>query len=67
MHCKKVALYPDYNYCGTRWKAIDIYRYIELRALKILLWGRGSMADKTILSTLPKTWIFDRRETTQKK
>lgn len=23
--CRKVALYPDYNYCGTRWKAIDIY------------------------------------------
>ncbi|MCI8813988.1 MAG: hypothetical protein HFH61_01810 [Lachnospiraceae bacterium] len=23
--CKKVALYPDYNYCDTKWKAIDIY------------------------------------------
>ncbi len=22
---KKVALYPDYNYCDTKWKAIDIY------------------------------------------
>lgn len=21
----KIALYPDYNYCDTRWKAIDIY------------------------------------------
>lgn len=25
---KKIALYPDYNYCDTRWKAIDMY-YIE--------------------------------------
>ena len=24
--CRKVALYPDYNYCDTRWKAIDMYR-----------------------------------------
>lgn len=24
--CKKIALYPDYNYCDTRWKAIDMYR-----------------------------------------
>lgn len=23
--CRKVALYPDYNYCDTRWKAVDIY------------------------------------------
>lgn len=23
--CKKIALYPDYNYCDTRWKAIDMY------------------------------------------
>ena len=23
--CKKAALYPDYNYCDTQWKAIDIY------------------------------------------
>ena len=22
---KKIAIYPDYNYCDTRWKAIDIY------------------------------------------
>lgn len=25
---KKIALYPDYNYCDTKWKAIDMY-YIE--------------------------------------
>lgn len=24
-HAKKIALYPDYNYCDTKWKAIDIY------------------------------------------
>lgn len=23
--CKKTAFYPDYNYCDTRWKAIDMY------------------------------------------
>lgn len=23
--CKKIALYPDYYYCDTRWKAIDMY------------------------------------------
>lgn len=22
---KKIALYPDYNYCDTQWKSIDIY------------------------------------------
>lgn len=26
---KKIALYPDYNYCDTKWKAIDIYRIEE--------------------------------------
>ena len=23
--CRKVALYPDYNYCDTKWKAIEMY------------------------------------------
>ncbi len=23
--CRKIALYPDYNYCDTKWKAIDMY------------------------------------------
>lgn len=23
--CRKVALYPDYQYCDTKWKSIDIY------------------------------------------
>lgn len=25
VNAKMVALYPDYNYCDTQWKAIDIY------------------------------------------
>ena len=25
---KKIALYPDYNYCDTKWKSIDMY-YID--------------------------------------
>ena len=23
--CRKVALYPDYNYCDMKWKTIDMY------------------------------------------
>ena len=23
--CRKIALYPEYNYCDTKWKAIDMY------------------------------------------
>ena len=23
--CEKIALYPDYQYCDTKWKAIDMY------------------------------------------
>ncbi len=23
--CHKIALYPDYHYCGTRWTAAEIY------------------------------------------
>lgn len=23
--CMKIALYPDYNYCDTKWKAVDMY------------------------------------------
>ena len=25
VNAEKIALYPDYNYCDTKWKAIDIY------------------------------------------
>lgn len=24
-NCRKIALYPDYNYCDTNWKSIDMY------------------------------------------
>ncbi len=24
-NCKKIALYPDYQYCDTKWKSIDMY------------------------------------------
>ena len=24
--CRKIALYPEYYYSGTQWKAIDMYR-----------------------------------------
>lgn len=24
-HAKKIALYPDYNYCDTKWKSIEMY------------------------------------------
>lgn len=24
-NCNRIALYPDYNYCDTKWKAIDMY------------------------------------------
>ena len=23
--CRKIALYPDYYYCDTKWKSIDMY------------------------------------------
>lgn len=25
-NCCKIALFPDYNYCDTRWKSIDMYK-----------------------------------------
>lgn len=26
VNAEKIALFPDYNYCDTKWKAIDMYR-----------------------------------------
>ena len=23
--CRKIALYPDYHYCDTKWKAVEMY------------------------------------------
>ena len=41
---KKIALYPDYNYCDTKWKSIDIY-YIDqfdhnLLATEVIEWEK---------------------------
>ena len=41
---KKIALYPDYNYCDTKWKAIEMY-YIEqfdynLLATEVIEWEK---------------------------
>lgn len=39
---KKIALYPDYNYCDTKWKAIDIYNIEQfqynLLATEVIRW-----------------------------
>lgn len=41
-NAKKIAIYPDYNYCDTKWKAIEMY-YIEqfdynLLATEEIIW-----------------------------
>lgn len=33
--CKKTVLYPDYNYCDTKWKAIDMYAIREMENLVV--------------------------------
>ena len=33
--CRKIALYPDYSYCGTRWKAIDMYALDEFENIVV--------------------------------
>lgn len=33
--CRKVALYPDYQYCDTKWKAIDIYAINEFENIAV--------------------------------
>lgn len=42
--CRKIALYPDYNYCDTKWKAIDIYRIEEFENVVVkddFVWKRN--------------------------
>lgn len=67
---KKIALYPDYNYCDTNWKAIDLYQIEgwENIVVEEMLPKDGEMfrlstlpkdGEKLRLSTLPKTWVFD--------
>ncbi len=29
--CTKIAIYPDYNYCDTKWKAIDMYGLADFK------------------------------------
>ena len=43
-NAKKIALYPDYNYCDTKWKSIEMY-YIEqfqynLLATEVIDWEK---------------------------
>lgn len=33
--CKKIALYPDYYYCDTNWKVIDMYRIGEFENIEV--------------------------------
>ena len=41
---KKIALYPDYNFCDTRWKAMDIYHIDQfqynLLATEVIEWEK---------------------------
>ena len=34
-NCKKIALYPDYFYCDTKWKAIDMYKIEEFENIVV--------------------------------
>ena len=33
--CRKIALYPDYNYCDTKWKVIDMYALDEFENIVV--------------------------------
>lgn len=42
--CDKTALFPDYNYCDTKWKAIDMYAIEGWRNLVVkddFVWSRN--------------------------
>lgn len=42
--CDKVALFPDYQYCDTRWKAIDMYAIDGWKNIVVkddFVWNRG--------------------------
>lgn len=42
--CDKTALFPDYHYCDTKWKAIDMYAIDGWRNLVVkdgFLWGKS--------------------------
>lgn len=43
-NCDKTALFPDYNYCDTQWKAIDMYALEGWRNLVVkddFIWGKN--------------------------
>lgn len=33
--CRKIALYPDYPYCDTQWKSVDIYSINEFENITV--------------------------------
>ena len=33
--CRKIALYPDYFYCDTKWKSIDMYAIDEFENIVV--------------------------------
>lgn len=42
--CEKTALYPDYNYCDTKWKAIEMYSIDGWKNIVVgenFVWSRG--------------------------
>lgn len=43
-NAKKIALYPDYNYCDTKWKAIEMYNIdkfdYNLLATEVIEWEK---------------------------
>lgn len=43
--CRKIALYPEYNYCDTQWKAIDMYAIDSFENIEVkddFVWRRRS-------------------------
>ncbi len=43
-NAKKIALYPDYNYCDTKWKSIEMYYIVQfeynLLATEVIEWAK---------------------------
>jgi len=43
-NAKKIALYPDYNYCDTKWKSIEMYNIEQfeynLLATEVIEWAK---------------------------
>lgn len=45
-----MALYPDYNYCDTKWKAIDIYALEGWENIEVGGEFQSSMKDRIFRS-----------------